>query len=50
MNYCRIFCELGEAFIPMMMNETTIGKPHFSIKTLDLILICVGHHDYEVRV
>lgn len=48
MNYCRIFCELADAFIPVMTEETKQGNPHFSIKTLDLILICVGHHEYEV--
>lgn len=49
MNYCRIFCELADAFIPVMTEETKLGNAHFSIKTLDLILICVGHHEYEVN-
>lgn len=24
------------------------GKQHYAIKILDLVLTCVGHHDYEV--
>lgn len=47
-NYSRIFTELGEAFLLKMVNETVPGNPHFSIQTLNLILICVGNHDYEV--
>ncbi|XKL63826.1 hypothetical protein PGB90_006190 [Kerria lacca] len=47
-NYCRIFSELGEAFLDKMIKETKPGNPHFSVQVLDLILVCVGHHDYEV--
>ena len=46
MSYCRIFTTLCEAFFyEMFANEEV---PHYSIKGLDLVLICVGHYDYEV--
>lgn len=46
MNYCRIFTVLCEAFFyEMFSNE---DMPHYSMKGLDLVLICVGHYDYEV--
>lgn len=46
-NYCRIFTILGESFLEKMIagSEQT---PHYSIKSLDLVLNCVGHYDYEV--
>ncbi|XP_073827400.1 transportin 3 [Musca autumnalis] len=46
MNYCRIFTVLCEAFFYEMFANEDI--PHYSIKGLDLVLICVGHYDYEV--
>lgn len=48
MNYCRIFTELGETFLDKIIIHTTNNAQHFAIKILDLVLICVGHHDYEV--
>lgn len=48
LNYCRIFTELADSFFEKMINESTAASPHFSLKILDLVLICVGHHDYEV--
>lgn len=46
MNYCRIFTVLCEAFFfDMFAHESS---PHYSIAGLDLVLICVGHYDYEV--
>lgn len=24
------------------------GLPHFSIKALELVILCANHHDYEV--
>lgn len=48
MNYCRIFTELGESFLEKIINCSNKESQHFAIKILDLILICVGHHDYEV--
>lgn len=26
------------------------GLPHFSVKALDLIILCANHHDYEVNI
>ncbi|XP_075153534.1 transportin 3 [Haematobia irritans] len=46
MNYCRIFTVLCEAFFYEMFENEDI--PHYSTKGLDLVLICVGHYDYEV--
>ncbi len=50
MNYCRIFSESGEIFASSMVERTKPGNPHFSIQILDLILMCAGHHDYEVSL
>ncbi|XP_011206982.2 transportin-3 isoform X2 [Bactrocera dorsalis] len=46
MNYCRIFTVLCEAFFYEMLSNEEV--PHYSIKGLDLVLMCVGHFDYEV--
>ncbi|PNF38379.1 Transportin-3 [Cryptotermes secundus] len=48
MNYCRIFTELAETFLEKIVSEDSSNKPHFAVKILDLVLTCVGHHDYEV--
>lgn len=48
MNYCRIFTELGETFLDKIIMYSNHETQHFAVKILDLILICVGHHDYEV--
>lgn len=48
MNYCRIFTELAESFLEKIVNGSCNNKPHFALKILDLVLTCVGHHDYEV--
>ncbi|XP_067009893.2 transportin-3 isoform X2 [Anabrus simplex] len=48
MNYCRIFTELAESFLEKIVNGSCNNKPHFAVKILDLVLTCVGHHDYEV--
>nr|XP_018908607.1 PREDICTED: transportin-3 [Bemisia tabaci] len=42
LNYARIFTDLAEFFIEKMNTN------HFSMKTLDLLLICATHYDYEV--
>lgn len=47
-NYCRIFTELAETFLETIVNGCAGGKQHYAIKILDLVLVCVGHHDYEV--
>ncbi|XP_059471505.1 transportin-3 [Neocloeon triangulifer] len=48
LNYCRIFTELSEAMLDKIINGSSAGKPHFAVNTFDLVLTCVGHHDYEV--
>ncbi|KAK9891693.1 hypothetical protein WA026_015661 [Henosepilachna vigintioctopunctata] len=48
MNFCRIFTELAESFLEKIINNSSREAYHFAVKALDLVLICVGHHDYEV--
>lgn len=49
MNYCRLFTELAESFLDKIITHSNQRKqPHFALKILDLVLNCVGHHDYEV--
>lgn len=48
MNFCRIFTTLCETFLDYMVNTELDQQPHYSIKSLDLILNCIGHYDYEV--
>ncbi|KAF4521283.1 hypothetical protein B566_EDAN002287, partial [Ephemera danica] len=48
LNYCRIFTELAESMLEKIVSGCASGKPHFAIGILDLVLTCVGHHDYEV--
>lgn len=48
MNYCRVFTVMGESFLEKMVNLEPEMQPHYSMKTLDLVLNCVGHFDYEV--
>ncbi|KAL1509671.1 hypothetical protein ABEB36_004377 [Hypothenemus hampei] len=47
-DYCRLFTELGEALLEQMITNSTKNQMHYSVKVLDLVLMCVGHHDYEV--
>ncbi|XP_050298662.1 transportin-3 [Anthonomus grandis grandis] len=47
-DYCRLFTELGESFLEKIVSSSTPGNTHYAIKVLDLVLMCVGHHDYEV--
>lgn len=47
-NYCRVFTELAESFLEKIIAGSSPTKPHFAIKIFDLVLTCVGHHDYEV--
>lgn len=47
LNYCRIFTELCETFL-----ETTVRSPGQGmgdLRTLELLLICAGHPQYEVK-
>lgn len=48
LNYCRIFTELAETFLDKIIAHSNDKTQHYAIKILDLVLICVGHHDYEV--
>uniref|UniRef100_A0A8D8ZEZ3 Transportin-3 n=1 Tax=Cacopsylla melanoneura TaxID=428564 RepID=A0A8D8ZEZ3_9HEMI len=48
MNYCKLFTELAESLLDRIVRESILDQLSFSIKALDLVLICVGHHDYEV--
>ncbi|CAD6999639.1 transportin-3 [Ceratitis capitata] len=45
-NYCRIFTVLCEAFLHKMLSKEDV--PHYTVKGIDLVLLCVGHFDYEV--
>lgn len=46
LNYCRIFTEYAESMVPYMLRSWR--DPHYSIRVIDLVLLCAGHHDYEV--
>ncbi|XP_013777598.1 transportin-3-like [Limulus polyphemus] len=46
MNYCRMFTELAESLLDVIILSP--GQNLGDLRTLDLLLICVGHHDYEV--
>ena len=45
-NFCRIFTEMGESFLEALVQTPNQGFGDF--RTLELLLTCVGHHDYEV--
>ncbi|XP_053613097.1 transportin-3 isoform X2 [Plodia interpunctella] len=47
-NYARVFTELAETFLEKIISTAMTGNIHFSIRSLELALVCVGHHDYEV--
>ncbi|VVD03314.1 unnamed protein product [Leptidea sinapis] len=47
-NFARLFTELGETFLEKIIMSTANGTPHFAMRSLELALVCVGHHDYEV--
>lgn len=47
-DYCRLFTELGESFLEKIVSNSSVNNMHYAIKVLDLVLMCVGHHDYEV--
>lgn len=48
MNFCRAFTVMSETFLEKMVNTELEHQPHYAIKTLDLVLNCIGHYDYEV--
>lgn len=45
---CRIFTVVAETFLPRMVNDSTQEAPHYTVKALDMLLMCVGHFDFEV--
>lgn len=47
-NFCKIFSELAESFLEKIINNSTRESYYYAVKALDLVLMCVGHHDYEV--
>lgn len=47
-NYARIFTELAETFLSKIIVSIERGETPFAVRSLDLVLVCVGHHDYEV--
>lgn len=48
MNFCRIFSQLTESFLDKIIRAEPYHQPHYAIKSLDLVLNCIGHYDYEV--
>lgn len=48
-NYARVFTELAETFLEKIIVSMSGGNTHFALRSLELALVCVGHHDYEVR-
>lgn len=48
-NICRVFTVLSESFLQRIVGERSAdGSPHYALKSLDLVLNCVGHYDYEL--
>ncbi|KAJ2950305.1 hypothetical protein O0L34_g11671 [Tuta absoluta] len=47
-NYARIFTELAETFLEKIITCASGGSSHFAMRSLELALVCCGHHDYEV--
>lgn len=45
---CRIFTVVAETYLPRMINESTKLTPHYTLKVLDSLIMCVGHFDFEV--
>ncbi|XP_028670547.1 transportin-3 isoform X2 [Erpetoichthys calabaricus] len=46
LNYCRIFTELCETFLEAIVRNP--GQGMGNLRTLELLLICAGHPQYEV--
>uniref|UniRef100_U3IEA3 Transportin 3 n=1 Tax=Anas platyrhynchos platyrhynchos TaxID=8840 RepID=U3IEA3_ANAPP len=46
LNYCRVFTELCETFLDKIV--CTPGQGLGDLRTLELLLICAGHPQYEV--
>ncbi|XP_058453992.1 transportin-3 isoform X2 [Malaya genurostris] len=47
-NLCRLFTVLVESNLTKMVAGSEATSPHYSIKSLELVLNCVGHYDFEV--
>lgn len=47
-NFCRVFTAMAESFMHQMIASSCGTSPHFSVRSLDLVLNCAGHYDYEV--
>lgn len=45
---CRIFAVLAEMFLPRIVHSSTTLEPHYTTKALDMLIMCVGHFDFEV--
>lgn len=48
MHFGRLFTVMAETFLPKIVQVNANGEPHYTLKSLDLVLNCVGHYDYEV--
>lgn len=48
MTLCRIFTVVAETYLPRMISGTSTASPHYSVKALDSLIMCVGHFDFEV--
>ncbi|EDS34143.1 transportin-3 [Culex quinquefasciatus] len=48
LNLCRLFTVLVESNLVKMVAGSEAVSPHYSIKGLELVLMCVGHYDFEV--
>ena len=46
MNFCRIFTELAFTYLSKIL--VYLPQEHYAIKSLELVLLCVGNHDYQV--
>jgi transportin-3 len=45
---CRIFTVMAETYLPRIVNSSTPASPHYTIKALDVLIMCVGHFDFEL--
>lgn len=45
---CRIFTVVAETFLPRMINSSTPNNPHYSIRSLDSLISCASHFDFEL--
>ncbi|KAK2159787.1 hypothetical protein LSH36_146g03000 [Paralvinella palmiformis] len=45
-NYCRVFTEMAESLLDAILSSPNQGFG--DLTTLELLLTCVGHHQYEV--